>query len=274
MNGLQIALFVEGTTTSPSSSSRHALEAVWNELLPGFLGTRSFVRIFGISKCVLIAMDPANPPRSGNGEAFDALLARMLKRYPFDAALVAWDLHPKWNGMDRYCRWEETLNLYRFLAQSRDADLPQVWKEKARQRYEELASRAEPDARVRVPHLEKGMVLPLCMYPMFEALITQDESAAKRAFEIAGSDVPRTWPGRGWGDPHERRPDANVLTPAVNAVKGMTNPPACARHIRGDMRTKKDEWGEYLLRQMINDEESHDLIRNHPICQRFLELLN
>jgi hypothetical protein len=213
-------------------------------------------------------MDPRKPPMSGSSEPLDALITRMLCRQPFDLALVAWDLFPAWNPEGNYCRWQETLDLYRFLAASRE--LPQIWKEQAVRRYESLARRSSPRQRQSPPPLEPGMVLPVCMEPMFESLLVQDEAAVKRALGIQGRI--QGWPSQGWGK-GALRPDEKVLAPAIQALRRIRPKRPVVAKVRGDMETNKDGWGEYILRQMLADNEARQSVLGHPLSKRLQELI-
>jgi hypothetical protein len=113
------------------------------------------------------------------------------------------------------------------------------------------------------------MVLAVCMEQMFESLLVQDERAAKRAL---GLDLePKRWPRNGWTAGH-RRPD-KTLQQAITAMQRIRPRPRITGQIRGDMMTKKDDWGEYLLRSLMEDETSRPLIVRHRICTRLTELL-
>lgn len=213
-------------------------------------------------------MDPKNPPMSGAGERLDQLMVRVLARHPFDVAVVAWDLVPAWNPRESFCRWIETVDLYRFLSAS--PDLPEIWSEKARQRLRDLSERAAPSARQRIPRLEPGMVLPVCMEPLFEGLLVQDERAVKRALGV--KKEPKGWPRNGWSDANERHPDLKVLAPAITALRRVHPAPEVFRKIRGDMRTHKNEWGEFLLRELLADDQARPLLLSHPISKRLAEL--
>lgn len=270
MTRLRVALFVEGSTVPLPKHKQQPLEGIWNGCLADALGFDRFDPIVPISKKHLVAMDPRNPPMSGAGEALDALMKRILDRQTYDVAVVAWDLIPAWNPRESYCRWEETLSLYRFLAGSRI--LPDFWKERAAKRYDELCSRDVPNERRRPPILQPGIVLPVCMEPMFESLLVQDEAAVRRALGIQGRNV-GGWPGRGWGDPQERRPDENILAPAIRAVSRLRPNPQVCRIVGGDLKTKKDEWGELLLRKLLKDGHVRSQILAHPIPRRLAELL-
>lgn len=270
MAGLKVALFVEGSTAPLPKHRQQPLAGIWNGCFGETLGLQRFDPIVPISKTHLVAMDPDNPPMSGAGEALDILMARMLKLHAFDAAVVAWDLVPAWNPEGSFCRWVETLNLYRFLSGSRA--LPDVWREQASRRYEEMWRRRTPGERLRPPTPLPGMVLPVCMEPMFESLLVQDESAARRAFGIQGRNIPG-WPRQGWGDLRERHPDNNVLAPAILAMTRVRPKLQACRTVGGDLKTKKNEWGEYLLRRMLDDEQARPLILGHPLAKRLAELV-
>jgi hypothetical protein len=269
MTELRIALFVEGSTAPPPPRGQERpLERIWNGNLRSALDLRPFALIVPISKRHLVAMDPRNPPMSGAGEPLDALMARMLRRAPFDAAVIAWDLVPAWNPEGAFCRWQETLDLYRFLAAS--TELPDLWRRKAAERYESLSRRPAPSRRAGPPSLEPGMVLPVCMDPMFESLLVQDEAAVKRAVGVRGRI--QGWPSKGWGT-SLRRPDQDLLAPAIGSLTRMRPRPPVLRTVRGDMRTNKDGWGEYLLRRLLADGEARETLLAHPLCLRLRELV-
>lgn len=266
---LRFALFVEGSLSPPTKRGKDSLGVIWNERLGRSLGLPPFDPIVPISKTHLVAMDPRNPPMSGAGERLDQLMARVLARNPFDVAVVAWDLVPAWNPQGTFCRWIETVDLYRFLSASRD--LPDLWREKARKRFEDLSGRTVPGARKRPPFLEPGMVLPVCMEPLFEGMLVQDEGAVKRALGV--KKEPKGWPKAGWSDLRERRPDLNVLAPAITSMRRLRPTPDILRKIRGDMRTHKNEWGEFLLRELLADNQARHLVLSHSISRRLAELL-
>ncbi|HSK81642.1 MAG TPA: hypothetical protein VLQ45_34625 [Thermoanaerobaculia bacterium] len=245
------------------------MERIWKNCLGTELGLLPFDPIVPISKRHIVAMDPSNPPMSGSGEALDQLMTRVLERSSFDVAVVAWDLVPAWNPEDGYCRWKETVDLYRFLAQS--TDLPEIWKRQAARRFEDLQRRQTPSTRSGLPPLEFGMVLPVCMEPMFEGLLVQDEAAVRRALGLR--ERPRGWPSHGWADPVERRPDEAVLGPAIRALSRMRPQPTVLRAIRGDMRTNKDGWGEFLLRKLLEDNQARPVLLSHPLSRRLIELV-
>lgn len=268
-SGLRIALFVEGSSTPPTRSGKDLLEVIWNERLGESLGLPRFAPIVPISKKHLVAMDPRNPPMSGAGETLDQLMKRVLDRKPFDVAVIAWDLVPAWNPQEEFCRWTETVDLYRFLSVSEA--LPELWREKARWRFQNLSERMAPSARQEVPRLEAGLVLPICMVPMFEGLLVQVEGAVKRALGLKHD--PKGWPRTGWSDAKEKRPDLKVLAPAISSLRGVSPKPAVLRTVRGDMKTHKAEWGEFLLRKLLADEQARAQILSHPIAKRLEELL-
>jgi hypothetical protein len=267
MPGLRVALFVEGSESPPLRGVR-SLESIWNEHLPGVLGLRAFSSVVPISKKHLVAMDPARPRMSGAGERLDQLMVRMLKREPFDAAVVAWDLVPAWNPQGSYCRWRETLALYRHLSDS--AYLEASWKAQAARRLADLESRAAPAARKGPPRLARHGILALCMEPMFEGLLVQDEAAVKRALGLKGN-VP-AWPRHGWGDERERRPDERILKLAVQAAQSLEPMPRDIAGVRGSWITNKDGWGEFLLRRLLADPKARPRVIHHSLCRRLAEV--
>lgn len=268
MAALRVVLFVEGSASGPRKRGQDPFERIWNEHLVKALEWTSFSTVVPISKKHLVAMDPANPPMSGAGEALDELMVRHLERQPFDVAVVAWDLVPAWNPDERaFCRWRETLDLYRFLAQREK--LPEPWIRRADERFQELSTRTTPASRTGLPRLVPGTVLPVCMEPMFEALLTGDESAVRRALCVAGRKVDG-WPRRGWGDTDERHPD-QLLGKAIVALRRVRPKLEVVKKVRGDMRTNKNGWGEYLTRELLADPDSAILTRQLP--RRLGELL-
>jgi hypothetical protein len=266
---LDVALFVEGSTW-PETRLGEPLHRIWNENLADVLGLRRFSVIVPISKTHLVAMDPVQPKMSGAYEGLDALIARMLRRVPFDAAVVAWDLHPRWNPDGDYCRWQETLDLYRLLSESEL--LPNPWKHAAGERHAELAARATPDARQRPCQLSQGTIATLCMQPMFEVLLTQNEQCVRESLGVTGRQI-RDWPARGWGDATERQPDRRVLAPSIRALRSLTPRPRVTRQVLGDFVTHKAEWDEILLRNLLQRPDCRALVLQHPIARRLYELL-
>lgn len=174
------------------------------------------------------------------------------------------------NPTDDFCRWEETLNLYRFLAAS-DC-LPEPWITNARRRLDALSQRSSPGARKLLPDFQPGMVFPVCMVPVFEGILVQQDQAVRRALGLEKERV-KGWPRRGWGDPDEKRPDLNVLAPAIQALRSLRPKRPILRQVRGDLRTHKAEWGDLLLQRLLADDQARPLILAHPIARRLSELL-
>ncbi len=268
---LRIALFVEGATTPPSVRGVSPFAQIWNEHLCGILGIRAFDEIVPISKKHLVAMDPALPKMSGAGEPLDELIARKLKTIQFDAVVVAWDLVPAWNPDDEFCRWQETLDLYRFLAESPSVDLPNIWKQQAAERLAELRSRTTPGDRIRRPQLKLGSVLALCMEPMFETILVGNEQAARNAFEL--KETPKDWPTAAWKLPNERKPDAKILIPTINAVRNVRPKLKCVKQVPGDFRSNKDGWGEYLLKRLLANPKTRSQILKTNLIERLREIV-
>lgn len=266
----RIALFVEGSWGLPGRRGT-ALQQIWNDSLGAMLGIPRLEPIVPISKANLVSLDPAKPKSVGAGEALDQLIVRHLHRNEFDAAVVAWDLEPRWDTMAERCRWMETIELYRLLGQS--DHLPDNWRDVARARYVELTGRASAPTRIAPLRPRPGMVLALCMEPMFESLLVRDEGALRRALGVAGVHLPN-WPGHGWGDQTTRHPDTRLVIPAVQAAMASPrrrHPPL--RHMSGTARTDKDSWNAFLLRRLLDDVGGRHLVLTHPIAVRLNEML-
>lgn len=269
---MRVALFVEGSH-SPCPPRRMApLLEIWCKHLPRLVGVKAPDIVIPISKKTIVAMDPANPPMSGAGEALDQLMARVLSKAHFDAAVVAWDLEPQWGGPGAHCRWNETLQFYELLGESKE--LPSPWPENASRRWEELRNRPHPSARKALPRLAHGDVLALCMDPMFESLLTMDEGLFKAALGVSrASQRLKGWPRSGWGDPSFPKPDVELFGPALRSARSVVPTPAAFKQVRGDMRTNKDGWGEFILRQLASSEGGCTTLQRHPIARRFAEVL-
>lgn len=265
---MKVALFVEG---SENRAVRRGvlLERMWEQLARA-LGLESFSRVEPISKKHLVAMDPELPNISGAGEALDLLMARCLSQDSFDAAVVAWDLVPAWNSEAGFCRWKETLDLYRLIAAS--SSLPEPWCAAAHARHAEMSKRARPGHR-RTPHrVAYNEVIAVCMDPMYEALLLQNEQHVLRSLEIARR--PPGWPSQGWGSTALRKPDVELLTPMIDSLCSgpRSQRSKIVKTIRADARNK-DPWLEYLLRRLLDDPEARELVLAHPICRRLSECL-
>ncbi len=258
-----VALFVEGSSAPPPARGERPLHRLWNELADA-LGIDRFCPIIPISKKHLVAMDPAQPPMSGAGEPLDALVMRTMKRHRFSAAVVAWDLVPAWAGPGTYCRRDEILRFYRLL--SRSSRLPESWRVHAKKREQDISKRRRRPAR-----LTRG-ALALCMEPMFEGLLVQDEAAVRAVLGVKKT-IPSAWPRGTWGDPSEMRPDRALLKPAIVSLYRERPRPQVCRRVRGDFETNKDGWGEYILRGLLASPQAREAVVSHPICTRLEQWL-
>jgi hypothetical protein len=104
------------------------------------------------------------------------------------------------------------------------------------------------------------------MQPEFEALLTSNEAHLKRALHVTGHihDWPTAWNDRGM-----RQPGDFLLGRAIRVLpKGNV----AQRVVRGDWRQRKNEWGEYVLRRLIENPASRASVETHPITQRLREL--
>jgi hypothetical protein len=196
---LRVALFVEGADDAAPRTSTTWLERIWNDHLTGAAGRHRFVAVHGISKRNVLALDPDHPPLVGT-EALDDMLVRLGAGKEFDAAVVAWDVLPRWDDLPAPCRWEEQVRFYKHLSDSRA--IPPTWVEYARRRRDDYRSRPRASQRAGPPSVRPGAILPLCMDPEFESLLVGNEAAVKRAFGLEGSV--RDWPN-GWGSARSPR---------------------------------------------------------------------
>jgi len=186
--------------------------------------------------------------------------------------VVAWDLEPVDKGHLR-CAWREKLGLYRGLAGSPLKLLQNTaWARSAAAQAAELERLADKQpARVSRSTARPGTVLCVCMEPMFEGLLAHDGRAIRLAMGLQ-SDPPG-WPGpRRWSS-KERDPSRNLLAAAVDAMHEIKPRPAIRRKIPAIFQEAKDEWGEFLLRQLLTDPEQAAIIRSHPIAQRLAHIL-
>lgn len=260
ISGLRVALFVEGSASAAPRAQSTWLERIWNDHLVRLAGCGAFEFVFPISKKDIVALDQ---PVTG-AEPLDMKLVRLGAGTSFDAAVVAWDLYPEWNGAGQFCRWEETKRLYELLGGSRQ--LPAAWRTWASQKHADYAGRATPAARTQPQRLRRSATIALCMDPEFEACITCDEAGVKRALGVSRS-VP-DWP-RDWGQPGLRTPGDQLLGNAIRAARasGVRGSP-----VRGDWRTSKNEWDEYFLRRLRADSRAVSSVAAHPIAQRLREI--
>jgi hypothetical protein len=261
---LRVALFVEGSTDRGVRQSSSWLERVWNQHLIELVQGAEFSDIIPISKKDIVAMsDPKHRPTGS--EPLDMKLVRLGAGTSFDAAVVAWDLHPKWNETDDFCRWDETVRLLDCLGRS--DKLPDAWRGACSARADDYLSRSQPGDRAHAPAFEPGAVLPLCMDPEFESLLTADEGATMRALGM--STRPSGWP-RGWGVGGTRRPGDEVIRRAVDCLPRNSE---VRRRVRGKWRQNKAAWGEYIVRQLLSDVAGRSAVKEHPLTRRLAELV-
>lgn len=264
--GLRTALFVEGSVGVPHPRLREAFREIWNTHISSVLGFRGFDLIEPISKKSLIAMHPGTPV-SGHEIPLDLRIAKALTDTPFDLAVVAWDLFPRWGGDPKMCRWNETKKLYEGLKNG--TQLPRLWKERAEVRYQELSQRQIPSHRPSLQPLAQGEIFALCMEPMFESLLMSCENTIHSILGFGNTKKTVGWPK--WRA-IETRPD-KLLDSAISAARKLNPPPESINRIRGGMDNCKNEWAEYLLSSMIADQNCLPNIHAHPIVERLRELL-
>lgn len=260
-----IVLFAEGSRGQPTRRG-DPFEKLWRELLVRELGLQPIARVVPIDKRTLVTMDPSSPVMSGASIGLDELILREIEGDGIDVAIVAWDLLPPWDPDADTCRWKECVDLYRHL--SRSEVLPTSWRENAASRYAELRARPSPAIRQRPPPPMSATVLTVCMDPMFESVLMACEGGVRRALGVVGRRVPG-WPR--WS--RSGGLDRDVIQPAVSAARASEPRPSVFRKIRGDFRTAKHEWAEYLLRELLGDERCREQVVQEPVCRRLIEVM-
>lgn len=268
MAKLKVAVFAEGSEAAWSSRGRSALHEIWSNALVKTLGLHDVTRVIPIDKKCIVAMTPGVPKMSGAGERFDQLMFRQLKKESFDAAVVAWDLLPPWDPKADVCRWKETVALYEGI--ERSDCLPDEWIEAARARKVELSSRTSPSDRNHPAQLAQYAILPLCMEPVFESLLLEDEGLVREALGVRGMNVPG-WPS--WKQSDTSRCDLDVLGPALVAISALRPRLPVTLKIRPSIRTHKTDWGLFLVEQLSKTKMGLASIRGHRIAKRLIEIL-
>ncbi len=264
MTTLRVALFVEGSSYIGLRRGAPYLTEIWNKHLVNLVNGKHFECVVPISKKDIVAMDNIAHRPTGT-EPLDLKLKRFGAGEKFDAAVVAWDLHPAWNELGVFCRWRETVRLLECLAASRA--LPQNWCRAAAAKVADYKKRPKSNQRPGPPRLTDGAVLPLCMEPEFEALLTANEEAVLRVLGLGSR--PSGWPS-GWGIGGTRRPSEEVMRVAIGSIPVQST---IRRQVRGGWREKKNEWGEYILRGLLQDSTGRGVLANHPISRRLSELI-
>jgi hypothetical protein len=265
---MRVALFVEGSTGEVDREGNDFFIKLWKTALVTALGLRDIDFVFPISKKHIIALNPQNPRMSGASEALDEFMARKLRSDSFDAAVVAWDLHPSWEGASATaCRWNETLEFYRLLAAS--TALPEPWVRWANSKANDLSSRGIPSDRRARPQLCPHATFAVCMEPVFEALLLGSERGIKRALGVDNMRVPG-WPN--WNTVASR-PELVILQTAILSAKSLVPKKRDAHLVAGDMRTAKHAWATRFVEQLAGDTATRDELLRQPIARRLIELL-
>lgn len=266
-----VALFVEGSV--PHGPRDHCAR-LWNETLLPALGRAPVTCIVPIGKDAITRL--RNLRASTSAPGLDARIVDSITRHGLDPArdalVIAWDLEPVDRGQPR-CAWHEKLGVYRGLAGSSLPGLQNTpWARSAAARAEALdRCRGRPPTGQSRSVVGPGTVLGVCMEPMFEGLLAHDGRAVRRAMGL-GND-PRNWPADRRWSPEERDPSTMLLAAAVDAMREIRPKPPIRKLIRAVYDEAKDEWCEYLLRQLLADPAQAAAIRAHPIARRLLHIL-
>lgn len=261
----KIALFVEGSLPPRHTPGKAPLELIWLRHLVNHLHLLPIDRLIPISKKAITLLDPTLGTISGVGAIpLDVRLATEYKRRPFDAAVVAWDLHPPWDTTARPCRRQEVIGLYAGLAES-DA-LPPEWKRWSDARCRDINDSAT--GKFPPLRLEQYAVIPVCMEPMFESILIQCEKTILASLGLSrtgGTEWPR------WKTDHPNPSD--LIAQALGVAARVRPKPAVFRQIRGDFHTAKNEWGEYFIRAILADDKCKQVISQHPLPHRLSRIL-
>ena len=264
-----VVFFAEGTIAGPLRRGEiDPFESIWKLQVPTALDIIPPHRVIGINKKNLVAMDRSMPPMSSFSIGLDDIIANALEREPFDIAVILWDLVPPWSPVNGFCRWEETKSLYKGLSESRR--LPNLWRKQAADRLEDLCTRPTNAARAALQELNTGQVFAVCMEPMFEILLALCEDIVMDIFQLRKRPAgwPNDWPGV------TVRPDIEIIQKAITTARKISPTPSVFRIIRGDMINNKHEWGEFILRQILNNPHCVDKLRNHATSTRLTDLLS
>ncbi len=107
------------------------------------------------------------------------------------------------------------------------------------------------------------------MEPMFEGLL-QDEPGVRMALGLGRS--PPGWPA-GWKRSDLRDPDQSLLKPAILAAQRSARRARIVDQIGGDMKTRNNAWGAYLLESLLDSGSSRKRLMAHPLARRIREIL-
>jgi hypothetical protein len=262
----KVVLFVEGEF-APRHRGPDPLTSIWRDRLPAGLGLVPIQRLVPISKKDIVAMDRKSRLSGAGAVPLDARIVAALRAEEFDIALIAWDLLPPWNKNLEVRRCEEVVRLFRGLAGSQV--LPPLWRDHAQQRVQEFEARRAGAAYPGPPRLVPNSILAVCMEPTFESLLLCCERAIRDALGVESAGR-IGWPS--W-DQHTMRPEL-ILQKAIQVVRQLQARPRVMGQIRGDMITAKNEWGEYFLRRILDDERCREAFLSHPIALRLRDLMD
>jgi hypothetical protein len=112
---MRLGLVVEGSHLFHQRTRVELLEQLWGTEIPRVTCSPRPVRVIGMSKASLVAMQlrESNFRRSSSlAEPLDALIERVLEQGGIDCLVVVWDLVPPWDRSEKTCRWTETLAFY------------------------------------------------------------------------------------------------------------------------------------------------------------------
>ena len=267
----KIIVFVEGSRQFFGDQQTDPLDTIWRTHMTSLCKLLRIERIVPISKKNITVMAPGLSISGVGAIPLDLMINREIQTQAFDVAVVIWDLLPPWNRESRTCRWNETVDLFRRLAERELIREP--WLGYAKNRYAELVARKTPGVRKRLPLLQSGSVLAVCMEPAFESLLLSCEQEIRETLGARGRHIP-DWPNWNLNHPVPKEILQNAIVAVKRAARGSSRSPGVFRLIRGTMENEPNAWGELFLRRLLALPKCRARLRAHHISRRLRELLH
>jgi len=262
----KVVLFVEGSKGG-SPRGRLPLDEIWKTHLVRALRLPGFDRVVPISKKDVTALNPMGDASGVGAVPLDVRITVEVEAGNCDAVVVAWDIQPPWDHeIKPHCKSDELMWFYEGLAASHVLpDRP--WKRWVETRHALLQARTV-GIRGKPSKIQRGAVLAVIMEPTFESLLMACEGTVRTILGVGRQEIV-DWPR--WDAPG-RLPE-DILFDAIEAARRRARQSVAFRAIRGDMVTHKNDWAEYLLRMMLEDEACREAIRKHPIAARLASIM-
>lgn len=252
-----VGLFVEGNLRD---RTRDSIATLWSKLA-GRCGARLDLKVYGIDKSQIVALQPSRiPTRPGatkraqfRRETLDVTIDRALRDDGLTHVIVAFDALPPNEELELRGRRQEIGYLLEGLHAS------EVLVDSLKQAAGSLARRYATEGCLdpregRLEYLEI-----LYMDPMFEALLTSDEAAVRTA--LGHKSFPKDWPS--FKNTHKQL-DKYVIAPAVEVAHKDV-----LRKIGGRYLERKTAWALHIL----ENAPSTAALWSHEIMNRLCRLL-